>query len=1016
MRKSNQARLISRAVTRGMGMNKRKAAGLIALILLCLFCLSACQESTEAKYDRAQRLLTEEKYFEATSVFDEISTYADSSKMSMYAKAIAVAENGQYESAISSFRSLGDFKDSSLMITYYTGRQYESQASTTDWSPYITAAEYYDMVGYFLDSRTRAEACRKTVYDEAIRLAGNGEFGQAIEMLGTIPQYSDSADLSKYYAAFKLEQEEKFSEAAAAFAELGTYRNSAEQAERVLQRGYDKADVLDKAGNLEEASKIFASLGDYEDAAERASKPYYDLGVAKREEKDWYAAIQAFEKAGDYSDAQTQILETRYQQAEYRREQQNWSEAISLFTELGDYKDSSLQVNETYYQQASALEENGEQDSAYDLFISLGTYKDAYERANKPYYDLGIAKRDAREWDAAVAAFAKIGQYEDAAEQINETYFQQASALETAGDQESAYELFMKLGEYKDSFERANKPYYDLGVAKREAEEWEEAAAAFAHAGTYSDAAEQIGATYYAEGLAKRAAQDWDGARAAFANAADYADASEQIAGTWYAEGQAKRAAQDWEGARTAFGNAGDYADAINQIAGTWYTEGESRRISQDWEEARAAFKNAGEYSDAAIQILATWYMEGVVRRDAQDWDGARTAFENAGEYNHAEREISETTYREAAALEIVDPEAAIRIYTALGEYANSLQKVQELWYQIGLIRQEAKEWDEAVAAFMQAGDYSDAKDQIAATRILEGKAKETEQDWDGAIEAYKASGNTEQAQMSIEACLYQKAVSLCEQSAAGEVLAERAIEALQAISDTELFIKARDLFIQKNTFYDAWAAQFKTGNTIEFGKYEQDNDPANGPEPISWRVIYAQDGEALLLSEKVIDAMPFMADRRRSELNNLSADEIWQQSQIFQWLRDDFILSFSEQETSLFTASENQEVFFVLDNKEYKQYCASEESQGVQATAYALSKDAEHGNLRYYYKDADGNRVPGTSVMWWIRTGAIKEEGYLYPDNLGMVAGVRPATRISLENGPTGEWIDRQYPVRKRD
>ena len=87
--------------------------------------------------------------------------------MSMYTKAIALAENGDMDAAISSFKVLGDFKDSNLMITYYTGRQYESKASVKNWSSRITAAEYYDMVNYFLDSKTRAEKCRKAVYDHS---------------------------------------------------------------------------------------------------------------------------------------------------------------------------------------------------------------------------------------------------------------------------------------------------------------------------------------------------------------------------------------------------------------------------------------------------------------------------------------------------------------------------------------------------------------------------------------------------------------------------------------------------------------------------------------------------------------------------------------------------------------------------------------------------------------------------------------------------------------------------------
>ena len=883
-------------------MRKRKAAGLIALVLLCTLCLSACQESTEAKYNRAQKLLLEEKYFDASNLFDEISAYEDSSRMSMYTKALALAENGEYDAAFSNFRALGDYKDCSLMITYYTGRKYESQASATDWSPLITAVEYYDMVGYFLDSKNRAETCRKTVYDEAVRLAGNGEFGQAIEMLNSLSDYSDSAKLKQYYIAFKSEKEERFAEASAAFSALGDYKNSAQQASQVLQRGYDKAVVLERAGNQEEACAIFASLGDYEDAFERANKPYYDQGIAKREEKDWDSAIKAFEKAGSYSDAETQILETRYQQAEYKREQKNWDEAIQLFTALGEYKDSALQVNETRYQQANALEENGDQQGAYDLFIGLGRYKDSYDRANKPYYDLGIAKREAQEWDDAIAAFSKIGQYNDTEKQINETYYQQASALETTGDLEGAYALFLSLGEYSDAYERANKPYYDLGIAKREAGEWEKAIDAFTRIITYSDAAEQIRATYYAEG-------------------------------------QTKRAEQDWEGSRKAFANAGDYADSKQQI-------------------------------------IITWYMEGEARQAENDWNGARTAFDNAGEYKDSSERIKETYYREAASLEETgNPEEAIKIFIELTGYADSDQRVKKLWYDIGLIRQEADRWDEA-------------------------------------IEAFKAVDDNEDAKKHIEECLYQKAVSLCGKTKTGEATPAQAIEALMKIGDDGLFKQAREMFKEGNAFDEEWAAEFTTGNTILLGKYEQDNDPANGPEPISWVIAYAKDGKALLLSEKVIDAMSFMEGKRRSELNKLSADESWHQSEIYQWLKNAFTDSFSEQEKALFTENESGDVLYIFDNIEYKNYCGNEDIHSLAATSYALAKDENHHDLHYYKKDHDGNRIPGAAVIWWIRTGAVKEEGYLYPDDLGMIAGVRPAVWVCYEQGPTDEWIDNRYTL----
>lgn len=65
----------------------------IITILFLALCMTACQESDESKYSRASKLLNEGKYDEAVKLFDEISAYDDASKMAMYGRAVAAAEN-----------------------------------------------------------------------------------------------------------------------------------------------------------------------------------------------------------------------------------------------------------------------------------------------------------------------------------------------------------------------------------------------------------------------------------------------------------------------------------------------------------------------------------------------------------------------------------------------------------------------------------------------------------------------------------------------------------------------------------------------------------------------------------------------------------------------------------------------------------------------------------------------------------------------------------------------------------
>ena len=427
-------------------MNRIRRAGLAAALTAALL-LCGCQESTGVRYSRGERLLAEGKYAEAAEAFDGIAGYGDAARLSVYGKAVDAAEKGDYTTALTALRSLGDYRDCPMMITYYTGRQYESSASASNWSPWVSAAEYYDMVSLFRDSRERAENCRKNVYEEAERLGGTQQYAQSSQMLAALKGYADSDKLGKYYGAFALEKENRFREAARAFTELGEFRDAAEQAELVMDRGYAKAETLEKAGNQEEAYRIFISLGDYADSFERACRPYYDLGLLKREEKDWYAAIGAFEHAGSFSDAERQILETRYQMAVYRREQHNWEEAIEIFESLGDYRDATtVQINETNYQKADWLESIGELDEANRIFAGLGRYRDSEERASKPWYEQGVRRQEARDWDAAIAAFGRAGKYSDAKERIAQIRQIQAEEQRQAAEKPADGVILQSLG------------------------------------------------------------------------------------------------------------------------------------------------------------------------------------------------------------------------------------------------------------------------------------------------------------------------------------------------------------------------------------------------------------------------------------------------------------------------------------------------------------------------------------------------------------------------------------------
>lgn len=109
-------------------------------------------------------------------------------------------------------------------------------------------------------------------------------------------------------------------------------------------------------------------------------------------------------------------------------------------------------------------------------------------------------------------------------------------------------------------------------------------------------------------------------------------------------------------------------------------------------------------------------------------------------------------------------------------------------------------------------------------------------------------------------------------------------------------------------------STDFVIGETVTFGRYEQDNDTANGAEPIEWQVADIQDDRALLISKYVLDNI------RYNEYAGIYGDEDsesvpWEQSDIFSWLNNDFA-------NSAFT---EEEFKYIIDTTEY----STTDSQG---------------------------------------------------------------------------------------
>lgn len=189
---------------------------------------------------------------------------------------------------------------------------------------------------------------------------------------------------------------------------------------------------------------------------------------------------------------------------------------------------------------------------------------------------------------------------------------------------------------------------------------------------------------------------------------------------------------------------------------------------------------------------------------------------------------------------------------------------------------------------------------------------------------------------------------------------------------------------------------EYKAGDTVVFGAYEQDNDDANGKEAIEWIVLNVnEDGSFTLISRYGLDVQPYNAEY---------VAITWENSTLRAWLNEDFAdaaFTQEEQEKLLVTTvknedhpemgtdggSDTQDKVYLLSINEACDYYSDEEvysiftdnaSRMCVPTAYAIAQGAF----------TSGNAPNGgtLSCWWWLRSIGGYSGGAMFVNNIGIV------------------------------
>lgn len=200
------------------------------------------------------------------------------------------------------------------------------------------------------------------------------------------------------------------------------------------------------------------------------------------------------------------------------------------------------------------------------------------------------------------------------------------------------------------------------------------------------------------------------------------------------------------------------------------------------------------------------------------------------------------------------------------------------------------------------------------------------------------------------------------------------------------------------------------------FGRYEQRR---SDDEPILWRVLTVEDGQALLLSEMILDVRPLgdetEAQRkarfaRALENGKMTQEEIdawkgeapaWEDSGMRDWLNDDFAwTAFTKAERGALTAAGKLGNVFLLSRAELCDPAfgfTADQAEKDPARVAAGTRFAQDQGLyvqnsqesSYYTRTKDGP----TTYMQVRSTGALGSARY-DRDNVG----VRPAIWVDIE------------------
>lgn len=329
-------------------------------------------------------------------------------------------------------------------------------------------------------------------------------------------------------------------------------------------------------------------------------------------------------------------------------------------------------------------------------------------------------------------------------------------------------------------------------------------------------------------------------------------------------------------------------------------------------------------------------------------------------------------------------------------------ERARESAYRQAAAYAEAGDCEAAIAAFAELGDYKDSAEQLALAQAALAERERIAEEERLEAERREAERREEERLEAERDAAYRAAEELL--SAGDEQAACGAFFALGDYRDSAQ--RAEEIY--KRATAPETRRDAQVGDTVFFGRCEQDGRKANGPEWIEWLVLERKEDRILVISRYALAS-------RAYEPSALGAT--WATCDVRTFLNISFLnLAFDAGEQALIPTvkveavpnpsydtdqgPDTEDRIFLLSIEEADRYFPSDEARMCLPTATAVAQ----GIFESITYTRDGK----ATIFWWLRqpgrynktaaciddNGALHPSGYMNDEDM---VGVRPALWIEL-------------------